>query len=230
VASAIDRGQLFCATIAGCWEGSNGVKCLRLKVEYLLEKGEPAIEVPKSQPVQPDAWKGEWKTRYSKVAGVTHPNADGSDRQYFVSRCCAGERISLVREPDNPHDRFAVKVIRRDGKQLGYLPSTGVQTDTPWCIGAGMDEGYRYIVRVASVGQVEDGVYGMSLQITFWNGPLATQPNEEPDLPPTETRSDSPPARSGKRASSAPQHAANGCFTILLLFALTLTAVLLFAR
>src|ERR1035437_9632965 len=33
VASAIDRGQSFRATITGCWERESGTKCLRLKVE-----------------------------------------------------------------------------------------------------------------------------------------------------------------------------------------------------
>lgn len=32
-----------------------------------------------------------------------------------------GEPISLVREPTNPHDRFAVKLVVR-GRHLGYIP------------------------------------------------------------------------------------------------------------
>lgn len=229
VASAIGRGQSFGATIAGCWELANGIKCLRLKVEYLLEKGQPAIEVPKAA-VEQQQPTGEWRTYYTRVSGVTYPNADGSDRQSLVARCRAGERIRLVREPDNPHDRFAVKVLRWDGKQVGYLPSQGVRTDVPWCVGPGMDAGYRYIVRVAGVSEVEDQVYGMSLQVTFWDGPFAAHPTEDPDLPTIESRSGSAPAKSESRRSSTPQHRASGCFTLLLLFVLTVTAALLFAK
>lgn len=32
-----------------------------------------------------------------------------------------GDTLTLVREPDNPHDRFAVRVEWR-GQKLGYLP------------------------------------------------------------------------------------------------------------
>lgn len=32
-----------------------------------------------------------------------------------------GDALTLVREPDNPHDRFAVRVEWR-GQKLGYLP------------------------------------------------------------------------------------------------------------
>lgn len=38
-----------------------------------------------------------------------------------------GDTLALVREPDNPHDRFAVRVEWR-GQKLGYLPRAENQT------------------------------------------------------------------------------------------------------
>lgn len=201
VASAIDRGQSFSATITECWESENGVKCLRLKVEYLLEKGEPAILVPQAQPDQAQQPRpAQWRTFYTKVAGVSFDNSDGSSRQAIVRSCRSGEPVRLIREPDNPHDEFAVMVVRRRGEQMGYLPSevAGNRQGIGWCVGRGMDEGYRYIARVASVGQNEDGICGLSLQVTFWQGSLALQPVEEPELPPVESRYDAPPASPSK--------------------------------
>lgn len=57
------------------------------------------------------------------LAGVTHANADGSDRQDLLAECREGETVELRRESDNPHDRWAVAVHRLDGAQLGYIPA-----------------------------------------------------------------------------------------------------------
>jgi hypothetical protein len=138
--------------------------------------------VPKA-PVEQEQTKGEWRTFYIRVAGVTYPNADGSDRQSIVARCMAGERVLLAREPDNPHDRLAVRVVRCDGQQVGYLPSQMQNGDgARWSVATGMDAGYRYRARVAGIGGGGSQPYGMSLLVTFWEGPLVTQSTEEPEL------------------------------------------------
>lgn len=63
----------------------------------------------------------------SKVAGVTHENADGTDRQEILYHEVTGySDIYLKPEPDNPHDQNAVAVLlRRDAGdvQLGFLKS-----------------------------------------------------------------------------------------------------------
>lgn len=41
----------------------------------------------------------------------------------LVRRMRAGEELTLVVEPDNPHDIFAVR-IERKGTKLGYVPRT----------------------------------------------------------------------------------------------------------
>jgi hypothetical protein len=100
-----------------------------------------------------------------------------------------------VREPDETHDPLAVKVVRSNGKQVGYLPS-GVEGGE---IARRMDEGCRCIARVASVGRVHPDMpgggtpYGMRIQVTFWNGSLSSQPSEEPELPPIEPGYDAAP-------------------------------------
>jgi hypothetical protein len=58
---------------------------------------------------------------WSKVAGVTHENRDGRSRQEILKRCEGRELLRLVPEPDNPVDRNAIAVLRRNGEQLGYL-------------------------------------------------------------------------------------------------------------
>lgn len=62
----------------------------------------------------------EFKTR---VAGVTHCNPDGTDRQLLLKKCRSGEEVELRREPDNPHDRFAIMVINARSEVLGYIPA-----------------------------------------------------------------------------------------------------------
>ena len=59
---------------------------------------------------------------YSKVAGVSFENRDGSSRQSLVLQCGEYDRIMLVREPENPHGSTAVRVENAAGLQLGYLP------------------------------------------------------------------------------------------------------------
>ena len=56
------------------------------------------------------------------VAGVTFPNEDGSDRQKILRKCRPGEILTLRREPENPHSKHAVAVLRNTGEQIGYLP------------------------------------------------------------------------------------------------------------
>jgi hypothetical protein len=59
---------------------------------------------------------------FAKVAGVTYPNTDGSERQEIVKRCKSGERLILRHESDNAYSEFAVQVLRENGEQLGYVP------------------------------------------------------------------------------------------------------------
>ena len=57
----------------------------------------------------------------TKVVGATYKNPDGINRQQIIKICTAGEKIKLIREPNNPHDVCAIGVFRESGEQIGYL-------------------------------------------------------------------------------------------------------------
>jgi hypothetical protein len=54
---------------------------------------------------------------YFHAHGITQGN-----RQAVISRCVRGEQLQLVREPDNPHDKNAIRIRRLNGDDLGYVP------------------------------------------------------------------------------------------------------------
>lgn len=63
-----------------------------------------------------------YQTFRTTVVGVTHKNPDGTNRQDILVRCRAGEPLALIREIDNPHDRWAIAVCRMGGQCIGYVP------------------------------------------------------------------------------------------------------------
>jgi hypothetical protein len=74
---------------------------------------------------------------YSKIAGTSHNNPDGSDRQEIIKKYCKSEQpLFLIPEPDNPYDPNAVgvwievkKLFSTQRYQIGYLPSELVVRD-----------------------------------------------------------------------------------------------------
>jgi hypothetical protein len=58
---------------------------------------------------------------YTKVAGVTHKNDDGSDRQEILSTCSLLQMLRAENEDNNPHDPNAIRISTEDGQQIGYL-------------------------------------------------------------------------------------------------------------
>jgi len=58
---------------------------------------------------------------FAHVAGESSPNRDNTNRQTIIASCRVGEPLLLEPEPDNPQDENAVRVLREDGKQIGYL-------------------------------------------------------------------------------------------------------------
>ena len=176
ITSAMALGQSFKGVIENAYELAGGIVAIHLKVEYFLDHGNPAIEVRKQ--VLSDADTGEWKTFYTNVAGVTHMNSDGSERQRILSRCRVGEWVTLVREPNNQHDPYAVKVLNESGLQIGYLPMdiTGNGRGIGWCVGENMDRGVEYIARISDITGETQQHYGMNLQLSFWKGSPGSRP------------------------------------------------------
>lgn len=86
--------------------------------------------------------------------------------------------MRLVREADNSYDPRAVKVVRTNGEQIGYLPAHIVGNDQSigWCVADSLDAGVRYWARIAKItGGTGDKDLGVNIDLAFWDGP------EEPD-------------------------------------------------
>lgn len=63
----------------------------------------------------------------------------------FWSEIKVGDALALIREPDNKHDRNAIRVEWR-GHQLGYVPRAQNRS-----VAAAMDAGDRLTARVSSL-------------------------------------------------------------------------------
>lgn len=56
-----------------------------------------------------------------------------------------GDKLELIREPDNRHDRNAIRVEWR-GHKLGYVPRSENRT-----VAAAMDQGDKLVARIAKL-------------------------------------------------------------------------------
>lgn len=62
------------------------------------------------------------KTFGTKVVGVSFDNPDGTSRQKIIKKCKTGEKLHLVRDPDNPYGHgTTIKVLRKSGEQIGHI-------------------------------------------------------------------------------------------------------------
>lgn len=92
----------------------------------------------------------------TKIAGVSHKNADGSSRQDIIRKHVRpGAELLLGREPDNPYsaagDATSVwlekrGLLRKKRLQLGYLGEHIAEQLAPL-----LDDGWRYSVTVLDV-------------------------------------------------------------------------------
>lgn len=67
---------------------------------------------------------------HSKVAGVTKDNPDGRNRQDILKTCKTREKLTFVREPNNPYSKNAV-AIYRGADMLGYVNEDFAATIAP---------------------------------------------------------------------------------------------------
>ena len=58
---------------------------------------------------------------YTKVAGVSFPNDDGTERQAIISKCVRGEWLELQHDAYNEYSISAIKILRSNGQQIGHV-------------------------------------------------------------------------------------------------------------
>jgi hypothetical protein len=162
VASAIDRGQLFVAVIKHAYQNYDEkflptTALICLKVEYVLEKGQTAIEVPKAQV---EGRQRSSRSFFTKIAGVSHEG-----RQRVVARCSVGERLVLVRDPANRFDNGAIKVLRLNGEELGFIPAHVSRGGDPSGLAFQMDRGGKYQCRIKDLTGGDEDNLGVNIEV-----------------------------------------------------------------
>ena len=80
------------------------------------------------------------------VRGIQQYGRDG-----FSGIFAPGESVSLERDPSNPYDKNAVKVLLSDGSMLGYVAREMAEE-----ISHELAEGWRFTVRIADVPYVDE--------------------------------------------------------------------------
>lgn len=166
VALALDRGQLFEAVIINAYPIYNDKfkqtsAHIDIKVEYLLEKDQPPIEAPTSWRAIPVESSHAAKSFFTKIAGVTFEG-----RQRIIPRCSEGESLRLVRDPTNPYDRGAIKVMRLNGEQLGFIPSDVSRAGDPSGLAYRMDRGSKYECKIKDKTGGGEKWLGVNIEIT----------------------------------------------------------------
>lgn len=67
-------------------------------------------------------------------------------RQAAAVCCRDGQLLRIARQPDNPHDKNAMAVLREDGAHIGYVP----REDAAW-LASKLPTGARYVASVKKV-------------------------------------------------------------------------------
>ena len=103
----------------------------------------------------------------TKIVGVTFPNPDGSSRQQILKRMrraeCEYEAVYLEPEPDNPHDKNAVKVLNIKGEQMGYL-SSDLAADILKMLSEGKE--FSAVITSFTGGEKDKPIVGCNIEIT----------------------------------------------------------------
>lgn len=93
---------------------------------------------------------------HTKVAGVTFEG-----RQTIIQSLSPGQPLMLQREPSNPHDPHAVRVLTDGGQQIGYLSARVAARLAPT-----MDSGVRYSAIVSQItGGGEERSFGVNVYL-----------------------------------------------------------------
>jgi hypothetical protein len=95
------------------------------RLEAILDLRNKGIDIPltatASQVESAIAQSNRIRHFFTKVAGVSHKNRDGTRRQRILANCIPLEQLVLIHEDENPFDPNAIAVKRQNGEQIGYL-------------------------------------------------------------------------------------------------------------
>ncbi|MEH0155859.1 HIRAN domain-containing protein [Limibacter armeniacum] len=87
---------------------------------------------------------------YTNIVGTRYKNEDGTERQDLIKKAKIGDRLLLLPDELNPHDKDAVKVIRLNGDQLGFI-----DMDQSLELKSRMLSGSRVDARIEEIKQVK---------------------------------------------------------------------------
>ena len=120
------------------------------------------VSQPGYKPPEPKR-KLNSKTFYTKIAGVTKKNSDGERRQSIIKELEAGERVTLIREPDNRYDPNAIRVDSGLG-QIGYIPAETALNN----LASEMDRGCEVTAIISEITGGEPGkpTRGVNVEIS----------------------------------------------------------------
>lgn len=99
---------------------------------------------------------------HTKVVGVSHDNDDGTSRQAIIRACSVGEQLHLVRDRANQYDHDAIRVLRADGEQVGFIRAELATELAPY-----MDRGTVVIATVTGLtGGAPGETHGVNILIS----------------------------------------------------------------
>ncbi len=98
---------------------------------------------------------------FGNVTGLSLHNGDGTRRQDIIPRCRVGEQLVLEHECDHPLDVNAVRVLRQNGEQIGYLEQVFADQ-----VVLGTAKGQKFHAAIAGIGRPHlRAPYGVALLI-----------------------------------------------------------------
>ena len=93
--------------------------------------------------------------------GKTYPVGIVGEANYQASirRCGTGQRVHILRQPDNPYDADALAVVTIDGETIGYIARDC------WLQGAIHDEGRGCEASIMEISRAGNGNLGVVLEV-----------------------------------------------------------------
>jgi hypothetical protein len=89
---------------------------------------------------------------FSKIAGVTFDNDDGSSRQEVIKDCKEGDRLNLIPTPSEYDDRGIKVVNRRTQDTLGWLKKEVAHDIWEWTV----EQENDYYAQISEITGTDD--------------------------------------------------------------------------